>query len=234
MSTSREVERTPSVILNSELIGTNGTLQVVTTAPNTSASAPSDSPELSINDKLRWRIEIPAPYIVRPLNCTAFSGEITAQGSKYAMDIIEMSCSLDISLVTDFKIEDPTKKNVAVADLWAFRFPNSEEVEIVCSVQGCPPGSTKCDFDCGSGRKKRSDLYNGHTDTLVDVQENSREKRHDEKDDVKSIRIRFRVKGPPTVGLEYLENGSPKQVSIWSYTMAFTVCIVYIYRLLYC
>lgn len=224
MSTSREPERTPKVYINSDIGVVDSEFENVTTLP-------SEEPTLEINDVLRWKLYVPEQYIIQPLNCTAYSGVITELGSQFSMDIIQMGCSLNTELVSDFRFATENITHMMVADIMAFRFPGSDMIEIVCSVKGCPAGSTACDFTCPERERRSVNNKSSRSDYLEIISSPNHDKRysgdmessdHDErfsrgvKDTIKkTTTISFRVIGPPNVGLEYLylfESSSQQQI----------------------
>ena len=53
-------------------------------------------------------------------------------------------CSLDTNLLSNFEYVTPGETHRLHANLYAFRFSNSDLVSLSCSVVGCPPNSELC------------------------------------------------------------------------------------------
>ncbi|XP_045208667.1 uncharacterized protein LOC123560560 [Mercenaria mercenaria] len=212
--TSHEPYAQPGVIINSGIEGVRA-YAVNETVQNQT---------VLINELIHWKLFVPEPYLIQPLNCTAYSGEIDAAGSKKSLDIIELGCTLDPSLVSDFRIGN-TQSEV-ISDLYAFRFAGSEKVDIVCSVKVCPNGSSACDFTCDD-RKRRSVPYissaNDYNEAVTAAEESvkGRYARDADVTGTRTARLSLRVIGPPNVGLENMNffSGSTPRVTYRTATL---------------
>ncbi|WAR05564.1 hypothetical protein MAR_020933 [Mya arenaria] len=138
ISTQKQDPITPAIALKANI---GQATESATVEPGGTTTAPS----VGLFEKLPWTVSGPEGYRVMPLSCTATSGPIEGQEVQ-SITLVENGCSLQLNLLSNFRMEDPEKPHILVADLFAFRFPGSNELNLACQVKGCRLTSRSCDF----------------------------------------------------------------------------------------